>query len=223
MASVLTPPKPKPPQLADPAGPGGGRGEGGGGGDNFRRGPDPDEGALAIQRYRLGVWVGLGAVAMLFAAFTSAFVVRKGMAFDWRPLAMPPVLWLNTVIILASSFTMERARRGERDREDSLSWLAATTALGLVFVAGQLVAWHQLRVAGVFLASNPSSSFFYLLTGAHGLHIAGGILALLYVSLSAWRRTFWPRRRAAIEATTIYWHFMDGLWVYLFVLLQIGR
>lgn len=217
MASVLTPPKPKQPA---PPPPGGGHGEGGGG--DFRRGPDPDESALALRRYRLGMWVALGGITMFFAAFTSAYVVRKGMASDWRPIALPPILWLNTAAIVASSFTMERARRLVATR-DCMTWLVATAALGAIFVGGQFAAWRQLAASGVYMASNPSSSFFYLLTGAHGLHILGGILALFYVTWSFWRRAFWTRKQAAVEATTIYWHFMDGLWVYLFLLLHFGR
>lgn len=223
MASVVAPPRPQSTQPGGPSGPpGGGSGNGGFGGGGSRGGPD--DAALAVVRYKTGVWLALAAVVMLFAAFTSAFVVRKGMSFDWRPTALPSILWLNTAVLLASSFTIERARR---EWNSSLSWLSATTALGLVFLAGQLVAWRELKAAGVYMASNPSSSFFYLLTGAHGLHLLGGVLALLGVSWKAWRaqmrQSEWLNRRAAVESTAIYWHFMDGLWVYVFVLLMVGR
>jgi cytochrome c oxidase subunit 3 len=161
---------------------------------------------------------------MLFAAFTSAYVVRKGMSLDWRATALPSILWLNTAVLLASSYTIERARR---EWDSSVSWLGATTGLGLVFLAGQFVAWRELKAAGIYLASNPSSSFFYLLTGAHGVHLLGGVLAMLSVCWKAWRahnkQVDWPNRRAAIESTAIYWHFMDGLWVYVLVLLIVGR
>ncbi len=215
MASVLTPPKPKPP-VGPPSG--GHRDNGGfGGGNGSGGGPDD---AFVLRRYKTGVWLGLGAIVMVFSAFTSAYVVRKGMSNDWRVVRAPSILWLNTAVLLASSLTFERAKR---ERESTLSWLNATAALGAIFVAGQVIAWLQLRASGVFLASNPSSSFFYLLTGAHALHILGGILALLYVVFRRWRRHTWPRRQAAVEATALYWHFMDGLWVYIFVLLWIGR
>jgi len=203
MATLVAPPKP--PVTGD----GGYGGDGSGG----RR----DDGASAIRRYKTGTWLGLGAIVMLFAAFTSAYVVRQGMSSDWRAIRLPSILWLNTAIIVASSLTFERARR---DKQPSLLWLAATSILGVVFLAGQYVAWQQLRAAGVFLASNPSSSFFYLLTGAHGLHIVGGILALFYVVGKAWMAAAWVNRQAAVEATALYWHFMDGLWVYLFLLLK---
>ena len=222
MASVVAPPKPP---LAKPGGPSGPPG-GGPGNGGFGDGPGGgrDDAALTVLRYKTGVWLALGAVVMLFAAFTSAFVVRKGMSLDWRPTALPSILWLNTAVLVASSLTIERARR---EWNSSLSWLSATMALGLVFLAGQFVAWRELKAAGVYMASNPSSSFFYLLTGTHGLHILGGVLALLSVLWKAWRfesrRAEWRNRRAAVEATAIYWHFMDGLWVYVFVLLMVGR
>ena len=167
------------------------------------------------------MWLGLGAVVMVFAAFTSAYVVRKGMSSDWRSIRLPSILWLNTAVILASSAMFERARKARRG--DDLPWLSATAVLGLVFLTGQYVAWQQLRAAGIYLASNPSSSFFYLLTGAHGLHICGGIVALLYVVVRAWSSPIWPRREAAIAATALYWHFMGGLWIYIFLLLTLGR
>jgi cytochrome c oxidase subunit 3 len=225
MASVIAPPKPRRPRPGTSGPPGGrsgggwGQGRPGGGG-----GGGPDDESLARLRYKTGVWLALAAVVMLFAAFTSAYVVRKGISLDWRPSALPSILWLNTAVLVASSVTFERARR---ERECSLAWLSATAALGLVFLAGQYTAWVQLRARGVYLASNPSSSFFYLLTGAHGLHLLGGIVALLYVVWRAWRsrnpERFWRTRQAAIESTAIYWHFMDGLWVYLILLLSVGR
>ncbi len=192
----------------------------GGYGSGNGSGGGPDDGALAVRRYKTGMWLGLGAIVMVFSAFTSAYVVRKGMSNDWRSIPFPPVLWLNTAVLLASSLTFERAKR---ERESALSWLNATAALGTIFLAGQYIAWLALRASGVFLASNPSSSFFYLLTAAHGLHILGGILALFYAVFRTWRRHVWPRRRAVVEATALYWHFMGGLWLYIFVLLWIGR
>jgi cytochrome c oxidase subunit 3 len=221
MATVIAPPKAKRPA---PAGPGGpppldGSGFPGGGGGNW--GGGPDEAALTVQRYKTGVWFGLASVVMIFAGFISAFVVRKGAGLDWQPIAMPAILGFNTALLLVSSFTLERARR-RRDGSQP-KWLGITSMLGAAFLALQYVAWRQLAAAGVYLASNPASSFFYLLTGAHGLHLLGGVIALFYVTVRAWRGTVWRRREAAIQATSLYWHFMDGLWVFLFFLLWVGR
>jgi len=204
MATVLTPPKPQPPAGGPPVPPAGG-GFGGGGG---RR----DDGAAGVERYQTGMWLFLCAVTMVFAGFVSAYVVRRGMSSDWRPLTKPPVLWFNTAVLLASSVTIEQARRRAGA---AATWLGVTALLGAVFLAGQSIAWMQLRAAGVFLASNPSSSFFYLLTGAHGLHLLGGVMALFYVALRG--------GRAAIAATTLYWHFMDGLWLLVFALVFVWR
>lgn len=197
---------------------GGGRGPFGGGGDS--RGFQP-------ARYRLGMWVALAAIAMMFTALTSAYIVRAASGDDWRPLALPRILWLSTALILASSFTFERARRALRKGLDQIytRWLFVTVLLGLGFLGAQLAAWRQLVAAGVFLATNPHSSFFYLLTGAHAVHLIGGIVALDFLLFRTWRKAVQERERrlAAADAVALYWHFMDGLWVYLFLLLFLWR
>jgi cytochrome c oxidase subunit 3 len=159
------------------------------------------------------MWFALAAIGMLFIAMTSAYVVRLGFDPDWRPIRMPIIVGINTAVLLASSVTMERARRSLGLDHALNKWLTATLLLGLAFVCGQLVAWRQLSFDGIYLSTNPHSSFFYLLTGMHGLHLLGGILALGYLAFSRSHRERW------VEATALYWHFMDGLWVYLLVLL----
>lgn len=199
-------------------GPGGG-GFSGDGGDG-----DSSGGAGVPQRaYITGMFVALAGILMFFMAFVSAYIVRKDMPNSaWIPLEVPRILWLNTLILIASSFTLARAhsRFSAKDDEGFRHWWATTTVLGILFVAGQIIAWRQLAAQGIFLASNPSSSFFYVFTGAHGLHLLGGILALLYVQFRATRKV---ARGTAIEVVSMYWHFMDGLWVFLFLLLYLGR
>ncbi len=172
--------------------------------------------------YRMGVWMALAAIMMLFATFTSALVVRKGLSSDWRPFALPRVLWLNTGLLVASSATLEFSRRLFRSWEGRrfLRWWCATVVLGIVFICGQLAAWRQLAARGVYLASNPSSSFFYLLTAAHGLHLAGGICGLCFVVFKARHRL---PSATGVEVAAIYWHSMDALWIYLFLLMTAGR
>ena len=202
-------------------GPGGGgiSGDGGDGGDSNSSG-----GANVPQRaYITGMFIALAGILMFFMAFVSAYIVRKGMPNSaWIPLQVPRILWLNTLILIASSFTLVRAhnRFAAKDDDGFRHWWATTTTLGILFVAGQILAWRQLAAQGIFLASNPSSSFFYVFTGAHGLHLLGGILALLYVQFRATRKV---TRGTAIEVVSMYWHFMDGLWVFLFLLLYLGR
>ena len=176
-------------------------------------------------RYRIGVWMAIGSILMLFVALSSSYIVRSASGDDWRPIVMPKVLWLSTAVILVSSFTMEVSRRSLKAFNDAGygRWLAITLILGLGFLVSQLMAWRQLVRQGVYMSSNPHSSFFYLFTAAHGLHLFGGILALGYLVLRTTRKRDTVeselKRLGAAEAATIYWHFMDGLWVALFLLL----
>jgi cytochrome c oxidase subunit 3 len=201
-----------------------------GGGDPPRgNAGDGDEGrgggrSIPRRAYITGITLAVAGIMMFFMALTSSYIVRKGTGTDWQAFGMPRILWANTVILLLSSLTLEMARRqlarGVMSAFRNL-W-ALTTGLGLLFVAGQLVAWHQLRAAGVYLSTNPSSSFFYVFTAAHGLHVLGGIFALLFVSFRSWKRSRTTQAIGA-EVAGIYWHFLDGLWVFLLLLLSLGR
>jgi cytochrome c oxidase subunit 3 len=228
MAEVLTPVRPGGVEHGAPSRPSGGggglRGRGGnGGGENRPNGSDPA--ADAVQKYKLGVWIASGGIVMFFAALTSAMVVRKGLGDDWRSYELPGIMWASTAILLLSSFTIEKARLAAREDHAAAmrKWLAATSLLGALFLTTQVLGWQALAARGMYLATNPSSSFFYVLTAAHGLHLLGGVAALSYVALRAMRPKVWVTRNAAVEATTVYWHFMDALWVYLFVLLMVWR
>ncbi|MBZ5527589.1 MAG: cytochrome c oxidase subunit 3 [Acidobacteriia bacterium] len=176
--------------------------------------------AEATQAARAGIWLGIAAIVMAFAALTSAIIVRQGSDPDWQHVQLPGMVYFNTVVILLSSLTLEMARRKPGEAPESgLRWLQATLSLGMLFVLGQAFAWWQLAGRGVFLASNPSSSFFYVLTGIHGLHLVGGIVALAYVvaRLAGKARVV---SGSLFEAVTIYWHFMGGLWVYLLIVIR---
>lgn len=198
----------------------------GGGGDQLRR----DE--LMPFQYRIGVWVGLASIIMLFAALTSAYVFRAG-GRGWQTISAPPLLWVSTVLIIASSVTFELARRSlKRDAAAPYRrWLFVSLALGLGFLASQLLAWRQLVAQGVYFASNPHNSFFYVLTSLHALHLAGGVAALAYLlvrTAGVWRDSSGSPAgaatlRAKADAVGVYWHFMDVLWVYLFGLLFFWR
>lgn len=210
---------------------GGSRFPGGNGGSRKGNGHHGDSSRFesSANRYRIGMWVGLAAILMMFTALTSAYIVRAASGNDWRPIAMPQVLLLSTAVIVASSFTLEVSRRKLKAAfEDSYHrWLMLTTSLGIAFVGSQLLAWRQLVQQGVYVSSNPHSSFFYLLTATHGVHLLGGLIALIYL-LSRTRRTerdeqALTKRYAVADAVTLYWHFMDGLWIYLFVLLFFWR
>jgi cytochrome c oxidase subunit III len=192
----------------------------GGGGDD---GSGSDESHYIPERtYVTGVVIALSAILMSFMALVSALIVRKGSSNDWTPMIVPRILWLNTAILIASSVTLVRSRKdlASNDLDGFRHWWVVTTILGLLFLIGQLIAWRQLVAEGVYLATNPSSSFFYVFTAAHGLHLLGGVIGLLYVAVLPVKR----RRQLAItEAAAMYWHFMDGLWVFIFLVLYLGR
>src|SRR5258706_4855455 len=172
-----------------------------------------------------GIWVGLAAITMSFAAFTSALIVRQGTA-PLQHIHLPAVLYLNTLLIIASSITLELARRriagfmgGLKSKDHSAppaQWLYITLFLGLLFVAGQTFAWMQLKSQGFGLATNISYSFFYVLTVAHALHVFGGLGGLVRVITKLNKSSL---RRSTLDATSRYWHFMGVLWVYLLLLL----
>src|SRR5436309_1240520 len=199
----------------------GGNGHGGGEDDAFRR--------FSPSKYKIGMWVALASVTMMFTALTSAYIVRANSSNDWRPLDAPRLLWLSTALIVASSLTIEIARRALKRGNGALysRWLMLTVLLGLGFLASQLFAWRELVAQGLYMASNPHSSFFYVLTGAHGLHLLGGILGLDYLLLRSRRKAAEEqaeeKRQAMADSVALYWHFMDGLWIYLFLLLFLWR
>ena len=171
---------------------------------------------------RLGLFVALGGITMLFAAFTSAYIVRSGGG-DWTVLELPPVLWLSTALIVASSLTLELARRAfRRGRLASFrSWSAATAALGTGFLVSQYAAWLSLNEAGIYLQSHPKSSFFFVLTGVHAAHLSAGVIALLALFGLAAAGRLVPGRSDAPTLTAIYWHFVGGLWIYLLAVLSL--
>jgi cytochrome c oxidase subunit 3 len=216
-----------------------------GGGD----GVAPDY-AGRLRRARLALAILLTPVVMLFVSFTSAYIVRQGLPTldehsaqyvrDWAPVQLPlRLLLVNTLVLVASTVTMEAARRQTARRamlspvrdipgvsvgEDRLSpWLPVTVALGTVFLSGQWMAWRQLAAHGVYVASNPSSSFVYLLTAAHGLHLLGGMVALLLAMTLAARHRQPERQFIIVDGAAWYWHFMGLLWLYIFGLLQFAK
>jgi cytochrome c oxidase subunit 3 len=171
-----------------------------------------------------GIWVVLAAITMSFAAFTSALIVRQASALDWRHFSLPSVLYWNTLVIFASSVTLEISRRrvatymgGLRNQvANPARWLYVTLFLGLLFVAGQTFAWMQLRSHGFKLATNISFAFFYVLTVAHALHVLGGLGGLARV---IGKLKYSTLRRSTLDATSRYWHFVGVLWLYLLLLL----
>ena len=174
----------------------------------------------AASKEQLTVLVVLATVGMLFAGFASAYLVRRE-AVDWAREQLPGILVFNTLVLLASSAALEAARAAHRRgrSRDVRNWVAVGALLGLAFLGAQLVAWGQLAARGVYLPSSSYSSFFYMLTAVHGVHLAGGILALGYL---LWRVSRYKLRRieeGLLNGCVVYWHFVDSVWVFLYLFL----
>jgi cytochrome c oxidase subunit III len=217
--------------------------------DDFRNDPASPDFRTRLRRARLGLAVALTPIIMLFVSFTSAYIVRQGlptldpntnsMVRDWQPVPLPTLLFLiNTCVLLFGSVSIERARR-QLAREAALvpanipgvslgterkfPWLALTIALGFCFLAGQWMAWRTLADRGFFVATAPSSSFVYLLTAGHAVHLIGGILALLAAGAASLLHRSLESRRIVVDVTAWYWHFMALLWIYILALLEFAH
>lgn len=184
---------------------------GGGGGDDSDR---PERGGSRAASIT-GIIVLMCASTMTFAAFVSAMVVRRGLNNDWHTLGLPRILYWNTAILILSSIAIDTGRRLlRRGKRVAFNWLwTAGTLLGTGFLAGQVIAWNQLGERGFYMAGNPSSAFFYVLTWAHAAHVIGALGAVMYVEYRALRYQLGPGRRTMVDVSAIFWHFLDVLWL----------
>jgi cytochrome c oxidase subunit III len=194
---------------------GGGDGRRGGGGWGNERTPPPEGYSLAIRLALIGI-------SVFFLALSSAYVFNDARR---QPIVAPPILWVGAGLILLSSLTAEIARRALRRRLESRFrfWISATMLLGLSFLVAQLILWKKLLASGFYVNKNLHSGYAYIFTGLHGAHLTGGLIALGYMMLR--ERSKWTavRRRVSVDATVLYWHFMDGLWIYLLALIFFWR
>ncbi len=220
-----------------------------GGGDDGRGGDAMNYGAR-LRRARLGLICAIATVCMVFISLTSAYVVRQGLptfddatstyVHDWGIVDMPwALLAFNTGLLLLSSVTIEFARRSiarqaalapvksipgiSLGKESRVPWLGVTVVLGFGFLIGQWMAWGELHNRGFYVNTNPSSSFAFLLTITHAVHLAGGIVALLWAATTTLRRKPLEAQRIVVDITAWYWHFMALLWIYVFTLLRFAR
>jgi cytochrome c oxidase subunit 3 len=191
-----------------------------GGDGGKRRGPQRP----SARRYATAIVIAIVSIVMFFMAMASAYIYLRANSNRWVPLHLPWIIWVNTALLLLSSGAMEFARRrlALADVAQFRKLWAVATTLGVFFLIGQLVAWRQFVLAGFYVSTNQASSFFYIFTGLHGLHLLGGICALLYVSFRKFEKAKVSRAVAA-EVASYYWHFMDGLWIFLLALLYLGK
>jgi cytochrome c oxidase subunit 3 len=194
---------------------------GGGGGDDH-----PDDGRGVPGAGLLAMRFLLVSISMLFVTIGVAYHQRARSPVHWQHIQVPPLLWLSSGLILASTWTLEIARSA-LERRNSVRyarWLAVTVAMGACFLGSQVFALRELASQGIYLRNNPHSSLFYVLTGAHGLHLLGGIVALVILLVTAARRPEvvlfdFKRQQSRTAAAALYWHFLAAIWLCLFVCL----
>ena len=180
----------------------------------------PGTGAMAFPAAKIGLGVFLAVAGSLFALFISAYSMRMGMV-DWRALPLPGLLWFNTGVLVVSSVALQWAHVAARrnNMDGVIIGLCAGGASAITFLVGQFLVWRQLNGAGYFLASNPASSFFFLLTATHGLHLLGGLVALGRTTARVWHGASMAKVRMSVELCAIYWHFLLAVWLVLLGLL----
>jgi cytochrome c oxidase subunit 3 len=186
-----------------------------------------DDGAAGLPAERVGLWVFLAVVTSLFSLFTIMYAERSTFP-DWRPLPDPQILWVNTIFLVLGSVAFQRARGAAN--HDNLAGVKVNLTAGgvftIVFLVGQVLAWRQMSAAGYFLATNPANTFFYLITGLHGLHLLGGLWVWAKTTSRVWRRleslnvTQIASVRLSVQLCSVYWHFLLLLWLGLFYLLS---
>jgi len=221
---------------------------GNGDGDNFNNRPSGGrQPRQRLMQARIGLFFALGGDLMFFIALVSVFFVDKNTGHinttghyvkEWAPTLLPRILWLNTAILLLSSVSAELARQSMFREDDVMdewiglgrpitrratAWLSVTLAFGLAFLAGQWMAWRELAAKRVFIGSNASSKFFYIITWAHASHLALGVLALITALVVLRRSRQIATRQVFVDATAWFWHAMGALWIFLFLLLEYGQ
>jgi len=219
--------------LSSGLGSGGGNKNRGGGGGNDGGNDDPrkhdyieEAEPNSSNKFRIAMWFLLLVVLMTFGGLISAYIViSTNGVMEWQPFALPVQVWVSTGLILASSVTYTIAQKAlnAANQQKAKTWFLATTIFGGMFIASQLLAWFELVRRGVYVQSNPYAGFFYILTAVHAVHVIGGIIALGFIVLRTWEKTSsdeeLTKRQQVSNAVAWYWHFMDGLWLVLLLLL----
>ncbi len=179
---------------------------------------------ISMNPKKFGMWLFIGSVVMLFAALTSAYIVRQAEG-NWLYFELPTIFTISSIVIFLSSITMHGAYlSAKKDNLEMVKVLITiTTVLGLVFLILQFEGWKDLVDKQVYLVGNPSGSFIYIITGLHGLHLISAIIFLLIVMISTYRYRVHSKNLAQMEMCVTYWHFLGGLWLYLFVFLLLYR
>ena len=219
----------------------------GGGDDDPNKPGDFQSREQRMRRYRIAMTLCIISVTAIFILLTVVYILRLGKGRydedthqwvrDWIPLTLPYMqLWVNSILLLISSATLELARRTMTRKEEfttmgivpprmkrDMPWLGITVLLGFCFLSGQILVWNNLRYQGAFLDSNPSRSLFYIITGTHAIHLVGGLIVLLYALAGRLLATKFESQRIAVEVTGWYWHYLAFLWFGIFALVHFAK
>ncbi|HEX4957054.1 MAG TPA: cytochrome c oxidase subunit 3 [Lacibacter sp.] len=168
--------------------------------------------------HKFTLWVAIGSITMMFAGFTSAYIVKSNQA-GWQPVQMPKIFFLSTLLILLSSGTIYLAYRALKNRETGKykNLVSLTALLGLGFVITQFIGFNELWQQNITFKESVAGAFFYIITGVHALHVVGGVIALLVIFVRAFSTQTKYYSTTPVEIAGIYWHFVDILWIYLFM------
>lgn len=207
----------------------GNRGGSAGGNDGNNDGGDDffgEAGEYSSSKYRIAMWFLLLVIAMTFGGLVGAYIlISSNGVMEWTPFALPFQVWISTFLILASSVSYKISQKALNVgiQEKAKRWLLVTAVFGGMFISSQILAWLELVRRGVYVQSNPYAGFFYILTAVHAVHVVGGIAALGYLVLRTWQPTSLfdelEKRKEISGVVGWYWHFMDGLWIFLLLLL----
>ena len=179
---------------------------------------------LTVNKWKFIVWLFIVTIIMFFAAFTSAYLVRRAEG-NWTEFEIPPIFYYSTAVLLLSSVFMHLGyKAAKKDNFNSLKlYISITFVAGMIFLVMQYMGWTILQKEGVFLKGNPAESFYYILTGLHGFHLVTGLVVLFFSFLEAFKMNIHAKNPIRIEVCATYWHFLDILWVYLLLFLVFFR
>lgn len=177
-----------------------------------------------VNQGKLIIWLFIISIIMFFAAFTSAYLVRRAEG-NWVEFEVPKIFYFSTFVLLLSSLSMHLSLKAAQANElgKLRNWISATTIGGILFLVLQVMGWQKLQASGIYVKGNPAESFYYVLTGAHFFHIISGLGVLIYAYYATFKNKINSKNVTQIEICATYWHFLDVLWIYIFVFLIFFR
>lgn len=177
-----------------------------------------------IHPHKYSMWIAMASITMMFIGFTSAYVVKRSQA-NWLSFELPAIFWVSTGLILLSSLTMHLGLRQFKARSmgSYKSLITLTALLGVAFAVCQVIGFSDMKNHGLALDTTVSASFIYVIVGVHILHVLGGVVVLLILFFRAYRTRVRTYSAVPIEVAATYWHFVDGLWIYLLVFFSLAR